>query len=86
MRQLKLFEKFIKHILKFENSSEIVSPLYVLYDLRLLAGHIKDSNYETKYKSCLSRLNLDEKTSGIEVQQHLCSRLKDMYELLQKQA
>jgi hypothetical protein len=79
---LKLFQKFIEIILNKSEYSKIISPLFVLYDLRLLAGHIKDSNYESKLKSCKDRLGLLENVSLIEIQQTLCIKLIEMYKEL----
>lgn len=84
LKGLKLFEKFIEHNLKIDNSSEIVSPLFVLYDLRLLAGHIKDSKYDEKFKSCKERLNLKDDITELEVHREVCKKLKEMYEYLNK--
>jgi hypothetical protein len=82
LKGLKLFEKFIEYVMKIENASEIVSPLFVLYDLRLLAGHIKDSNYDTNYKSCKDRLQLEKGATDLDVHQHLCRNLIEMYKKL----
>ena len=84
LRGLKLFEKYINKILHINDYSKVISPLFVLYDLRLLAGHIKDSNYESKLKSCTDRLDIPESVSIIEIQQTLCKKLIEMYKVLNR--
>lgn len=82
LKGLKLFEKFVCFNLKQENASSIVSPLYVLYDLRVLAGHIKDSEYEKKIKTCKDRLNISENSTDIQVFESLIKSLIEMYQKL----
>jgi hypothetical protein len=82
LKGLKLFEQFLRLVLNKDDSSNLVSPLFVLYDLRLLAGHIKDSNYNSKIKSCKERLNLTENATMIETHQTLCVKLIEMYKEL----
>ncbi|PZR16201.1 MAG: hypothetical protein DI539_17880, partial [Flavobacterium psychrophilum] len=82
LKGLKLFEKFVINYLKIEDGNMVVSPLYVLYDLRVLAGHIKDSKYDEKVKSCKLRLNLSESATEMEVYNCLIQKLIDMYKIL----
>ncbi|MFW5804320.1 MAG: hypothetical protein ACOCWG_03705 [bacterium] len=84
LKGLKLFEKFVEHNLKFENSSEIVSLLFILYDLRSLAGHIKDRKYVEKFNSCKERLHLKDNVAELDIHQVVCKRIKEMYEDLNK--
>lgn len=84
LKGLKLFEKFVINYFVITNGSELVSPLYVLYDLRVLAGHIKNSKYEEKLQSCKIRLELPLDAKEIEVYDKLISKLTDMYEKLIK--
>jgi hypothetical protein len=76
---LKLFQKFIEIVLNKSNYFKIISPLFVLYDLRILAGHIKNTQYENTLNSCTDRLGLSNDVSIIEIQQTLCKKLIEMY-------
>jgi hypothetical protein len=57
---LKLLGIAIKHLLKIDNSDEIIAPLYVLNDLRQLHGHLANDSFAPKYLSCKKRLGADE--------------------------
>lgn len=84
LKGLKLFEKFVNTVLEIENGSSLVSPLFILYDLRVLAGHIKDSKHTEKLKSCKERLGLNIKSTELEVYEKLVISLIDMYTELNK--
>lgn len=84
LKGLKLFEKFVNNTLKIENGSSIISPLFVLYDLRVLAGHIKDSGYTEKLNNCKERLSLNLKKTELEVYEKLVISLIEMYSVLNK--
>ena len=79
---LKLMELFLKHILKVENSSEVICPLFVLYDLRLLAGHLKDSNFEVKYNDCKKRISCSLEISHLEFFRQVVNALIKYYQTL----
>jgi len=81
---LKLFELFITHLLKQKNGSELTSPLFVLYDLRLLHGHLADNSFKDKYNKCKSRLNLQEGASDLKVYEALITALIMFYSNLCK--
>lgn len=56
---IKTLELFCKFILSMDHISTSISPLYVLYDLRQLQGHISNTSTKSKYNSCKERLDLD---------------------------
>lgn len=74
---LKTLEYFLIKILDIEESQskEIMSSLFVLYDLRLLQGHFSDSSFEEKYNFCKSRLGLDLNTTHFLVYERLIEEL-----------
>lgn len=53
---LKLMESFITNILKIPDANSIISPLYVLNDLRQLHSHMSDTSFDKRYESCKQRL------------------------------
>lgn len=84
LKGLKLFEKLIIGYAGPENGSKIVSPLFVLYDLRVLAGHIKDSKYSEKLEKCKIRLGLSSDAKQIDIYNKLITKLIEMYKSLIK--
>ena len=81
-RSLKLFALFIQHILKHDKADNIVTPLFVLNDLRQLHGHLADSSFDKRYLSCKERLGSTESTSDFEFFKVVVSALIEMYETL----
>ena len=54
---LKLLEIFISSVLNFSDGGEIICPLFVLYDLRKLDGHLhSDTTFNEEYEKCKLRL------------------------------
>lgn len=82
LKGLKLFEKFVNVCLNINEGSILVAPLFILYDLRVLAGHIKDSNHTDKLNNCKERLKLDFESTELEVYEKLITSLIEMYEKL----
>ncbi|CAI8207510.1 MAG: Uncharacterised protein [SAR116 cluster bacterium] len=82
---IKTLEAFILDILKLKNSSELISPIYVLSDLRQLQGHFSDSSFEEKYSFCKDRLGLDKDCSHFDVYQTLIEKLVEFFEILIKE-
>ena len=79
---LKLFALFVRHALKKENEDEIVSPLFVLNDLRQLHGHLSDSSFEKRYNFCKERLGLSLTATDLDVSKTLVTRLILLYQSL----
>ncbi len=79
LRSLKIFELFIKEILGLADSYEIMTPFYVLYDLRILHGHLSDDSFNSEYNSCKTRLGLENAAADLEVYQILIQKLIDSY-------
>ena len=76
---LKLFGLFIKHVLKRDDSDKMMTPLFVLYDLRLLHGHIAGKSFDERYCSCKSRLGVPNETTDLDFFKVVVSRLIDFY-------
>ena len=68
----------------FKNSSELISPIYVLSDLRQLQGHFSDTSFDKKYNFCKDRLGLDKNCSHFDVYQTLIEKLVGFFEFLIK--
>lgn len=76
---LKLLEMYLRDVKQKANASEIVSPLFVLNDLRQLHGHLSNQSFEDKFNSCKERLGLDHGATDLEVYETLVARLILMY-------
>lgn len=79
---LKLFEKFMEHVLKIQNFKIVISPLYVLNDLRQLQSHLAIDSFDKKYNSCKERLKLDSSASDFAVYYELNKKIIEMFETL----
>jgi hypothetical protein len=59
LRELKTLQLWVETILKYEEASRILAPLFVLYDLRVAYKHLLPrETADEKKKSCLERLGL----------------------------
>lgn len=76
---IKTLEKFLSDIIKIQDSSNLISPLFVLSDLRQLQGHFSDTSFMEKYQFCKERLGLDEHVTHFDVYQKLIVRLVEFY-------
>jgi len=81
---LKLLELFFKHKLNISYSDNLISPLFVLYDLRLLASHLTDDSFNEKYDFCKKRLNVDMSLNYIETFKQVVKSIIDMFDKLNK--
>lgn len=79
---IKTLENFLSHVIKLENVSEIISPIYILSDLRQLQGHLADKSFEEKYMFCKQRLGLKEEASHFDVYEKLVINLVKLYKEL----
>ena len=79
---LKLFTLFIERVLKHEDANSLVSPLYVLNDLRQLHGHLSNDSFEKRYNSCKERLDLADSVSDLEVFASLVTSMVILYQSL----
>jgi hypothetical protein len=77
---LKTLEKFLIEILKIKDVPNLISPLYVLNDLRQLQGHLTDSSFDEKYNFCKQRLGLNLDSNHFIVYQELIRMLIEFYE------
>lgn len=67
------------------NINKLISPLYVLYDLRILANHTYDSSAEETFIECMKRLSLDPDTDDyMQIYKTLIEHLKLMFETLEQ--
>jgi hypothetical protein len=82
LKGLKLLELFIKVHFKRQNFQDIIIPMFVLYDLRLLHGHLTDGSFEIKYNSCKDRLGLHKEAQDFEVYTTLIKKLLEFYNTL----
>lgn len=85
---LKTLERFFTNKLNVDETKvkEIMSPLYVLYDLRLLHGHFSDSSFEERYSFCQKRLELEDGVSHFQVYERLIEKLIETFKELKKTA
>jgi hypothetical protein len=79
---LKLFNLFIKYGLKKENAENMISPLFVLNDLRQLHGHLIDTSFEKRYNSCKERLEIPLTSTDLDVFKTLVTRIILLYQSL----
>lgn len=80
---LKLLNIFMKHKLGIENSEEVISPLFVLYDLRILDSHLSsDVGFEEDYNDCKQRMGVSESMNYIDFFKEMVSRIIAMFEEL----
>jgi hypothetical protein len=81
---LKLFEIFINEVLNVNNGSSEISPLFVLYDLRIYCSHLQsDEDRIQMLKNCNQRLGLDENVSDYQlIYNTLINKLNTMYNTL----
>lgn len=79
---LKLFTLFIQNVLRKENAEELVSPLFVLNDLRQLHGHLSDTSSEKRYCFCKERLGLSSDSTDLDVFKTLITKLIFLYQEL----
>lgn len=81
-RSLKLFTVFIEGILKQENADEIVTPLFVLNDLRQLHGHLSNTSFDKRYASCKERLGSSNDVTDLDFFMVVVTSLIKMYQIL----
>lgn len=83
---LKLLCLFVINKLNYTNeeSMSLLSPIFVLTDLRNCAGHLKNQeNYESKFKECMKYLGLSEDESDfLKIYNVLIIKLRDTFENL----
>ena len=77
---IKLLERFLSEILRMEDSSSLVSPLFVLYDLRGLDSHFKSSSFDQKYGDCKRRLNCDDAVGYLDFYKAVITAILNMYQ------
>lgn len=64
----KIFQLWLQHRLKIENSSDLICPFFVLYDFRVATNHLQSSAKKEEMMTGINkRLNLDENNENYEV-------------------
>lgn len=81
---LKLLELFFEHKLKLIDSHGVISPLFVLYDLRNLKAHLTVSSFDKKYGSCAERLGVDSSVNFIDLFEEVVTSIIEMFSTLNK--
>ena len=71
----KLLQFFLEHALHSKSADKLMGPLFVLYDLRLLHGHLSEGSFDGKYQSCKERLGLPAEASDLDVHKALVTAL-----------
>lgn len=79
---LKTFQLFLSEKLQIKNVDSLISPLYVLNDLRQLQGHLMNESFSKKYNFCKERLSLENDTSDFEVYKRLIEKLIEFYTMI----
>jgi hypothetical protein len=80
---LKVFEEWASVALGLPSASSIISPLFVLHDLRKLQGHlISNQSREKEISSARQRLSLESDTTLAEIYERLVERLTKCYQCL----
>ena len=82
LKSLKLFTLFISHILKREEAEKLVTPLFVLNDLRQLHSHLANKSFDRKYLSCKTRLNVTSETSDLDFFKTVIIELIKLFEVI----
>lgn len=79
---LKIFERFANVVLQLPDVRTIMTPLYVLYDLRLLHGHLAIGSLDEKYNSCKQRLDADRSINDLDFFKVVVEKLIQFYTML----
>lgn len=82
LQEIKTLQLFLKEIYRVSDIDKIISPLYVLNDLRQLNSHLSNKSFEEKYNYCKSRLSLPLDCSDYELYRKLISELIMFYEVI----
>lgn len=83
---LKLLNKFFTFILKIENSDKLISPLFVLYDLRILDSHLSSlEGFEEDYNSCKERIGADFSINYIDFFKETVSSIINMFKKINEE-
>lgn len=81
LKGLKLLQLWIEKSLNVTNASDIVSPLFIVYDLRIAMAHLQSEETKEKLLSfACERLNLESNNRNyLEIYDVLLERLQGMY-------
>lgn len=83
LKSIKLFERFLKVVLGKENIDDLMTPMYVLYDLRQLHGHLSDKSFIRKYNFCKKRLRTHHKIKDFIFFQQVIAAIIEFYRTIQ---
>lgn len=79
---LKLLSLFIENILKYPDTYNLMTPLFVLYDLRILGSHLSSENFNSEYKNCQNKINISNELNYIESFEEIIKSLIKFYETI----
>ncbi|MEI2272559.1 hypothetical protein OHD16_10450 [Sphingobacterium sp. ML3W] len=77
---LKLLQITVEKVFSLKGADKMISPLFVLNDLRQLHGHLSGSSFEDRYNSCKKRLDLKIDATDLQVYETLVKKLIEFYE------
>ena len=63
-----------------DDASSLVSPLFVLNDLRGLDSHLKSSSFGEKYEDCKTRLKCDKAIGYLDFYNAVITAILNMYQ------
>ena len=79
---LKTFSLFIEKVLKYTGWYNLMTPFFVLNDLRNLHGHLNDTSFNAEYNDYTKRLGLSEKETDYRIYETLIQKLINSFEIL----
>lgn len=79
---LKSFGLFIEKVLKYGDWYNLMTPFFVLNDLRNLHGHLNDTSFKTDYNDCAKRLGLTDNETDYIIYETLIQKLINSFEIL----
>ena len=82
LKGMKLLQAFLEKGLGHSDAAQLLSPLFVLHDLRNLHGHLRDKSFEERYTSCKTRLGLAATATDLEVHSAVVKSLSETLKTL----
>ena len=79
---LKTFSLFIEKVINYKDWYTLMTPFFLINDLRNLHGHLNDISFEKDYKECAERLDIKEKVTDYEIYERLILKLINSFDIL----
>jgi len=79
---LRTFSLFIEKVINYGDWYSLMTPFFVLNDLRNLHGHLNDTSFKGEYHDCAIRLGLSEKETDYKIYETLIQKLINSFDLL----